>query len=269
MENYLNDYKNHALKIQNQFCQLTNEILSKCDNVIFISLIGSQNYNLDSDESDIDVQVYVTPTVEHLLLGKFVENKTIETTRGKAEIKDIRELANLVAKGNPTYIETLYTEWYWCREDFKPYLLSIRKERNNFVYNNVIRVANATKGLAYNFYKRLYSQAEGKRKYIDEFGYFPKSLSQIVRSYYIMESLKKRRGYHEAFTLKEYEHLSKCLNYRYKKIDNVDEVANEYMKKIDELSEEIKDAKLEDGYLVTKDLIMNEIILFLRKKFNL
>ena len=61
------------------------------DNIVGIFLQGSQNYGLDTENSDIDTKLIVTPTFEDLALNKQPQSTThVRANAEHIDIKDIR-----------------------------------------------------------------------------------------------------------------------------------------------------------------------------------
>lgn len=78
---------------------------------ILISLYGSQNYGMDTEESDIDLRAVVCPSLENIILNGGVVSKTITRWNGNVDVKDVKSFVNLLKKGNPTYIESILTPY--------------------------------------------------------------------------------------------------------------------------------------------------------------
>ena len=120
--------------------------------IIGTFLHGSQNYNLDTEESDVDtVSIYV-PTVNFTIVNS-PKNHQLIMEDGSNEhciIKDIRNYVNELLKSNPNAIELLYTKYsiYIC--DFK-YLIA---NREKFLKYNPSSFFDAANGLAFTYLKR-------------------------------------------------------------------------------------------------------------------
>ena len=79
-------------------------------NVIYIGLYGSQNYNLDDEESDIDAKAIILPTLHDIIFRK-VTSITIECEKGNIDVKDLLTFYDVIKKGNFSYIESIQTEY--------------------------------------------------------------------------------------------------------------------------------------------------------------
>ena len=76
--------------------------------VIYIGLYGSQNYNLDDEESDIDVKAIVLPDLQDIIRRKAVST-TIECENGNIDVKDLLTFYDVIKKGNFSYVEAIDT----------------------------------------------------------------------------------------------------------------------------------------------------------------
>ena len=120
--------------------------------IIGTFLQGSQNYNLDTEESDVDtVSVYV-PTVDFAIVNSPKNHQLImeDGSNEHCTIKDIRNYINELLNSNPNAIELLYTEYSLYLRDFK-YLIN---NREKFLKYNLSSFFDASDGMAYNYLKR-------------------------------------------------------------------------------------------------------------------
>ena len=77
-----------------------------------ISLIGSQNYNLADENSDVDSKLIVFPTLENIYRGSRMISSThfMSDTNEHVDVKDIRAFFSLLEKENVNYSELLFTD---------------------------------------------------------------------------------------------------------------------------------------------------------------
>lgn len=86
-------------------------------NPIFTALYGSQNYGLDTEESDIDIVCFVFPALENLFFEVKI-SKNLEFHKGKLIICDIRAAEKRIFKHfNPVDIEPFVTEYFFTRDE--------------------------------------------------------------------------------------------------------------------------------------------------------
>lgn len=138
--------------------------------VYAIMLKGSQNYNLDDSESDIDANAILIPTPSQL---RSDEKPKFTFPTGEVTCHNIYSFAEIVAKGNPQWIEVCHTEYHIGNslDLFKHYDLN----------------PSALKGMVmekFVAFDRLYPS---RAKYVEQFGYDPKQLHHIIRLYDVLE----------------------------------------------------------------------------------
>ena len=122
--------------------------------IIGTFLHGSQNYNLDTAESDVDtVSIYV-PTVDFAIVNSPKNHQLImeDGSNEHCTIKDIRNYINelLESNPNPNAIELLYTKYSIYDWDFKYFIAN----REKFLKYNPSSFFDAADGLAFNYLKR-------------------------------------------------------------------------------------------------------------------
>lgn len=98
--------------------QKINETWQNCislygiDRCVSLTLHGSQNYELDLPESDVDAKLFIVPTWEEVIFCKQPLSKTIEGPYGDINITDIRLfIGNNLKKQNFNFLECLFTPY--------------------------------------------------------------------------------------------------------------------------------------------------------------
>ena len=137
--------------------------------VFAIALKGSQNYNLDDSESDIDANLVFIPSFKDLR-----EDTTYKFTfpEGECTCHNLYSFAAIVAKGNPQWVEVCNTEY--CIGDlsmFRHYKLNPSALKGMFMEKVTA-------------FKKLYPS---RAKYVEQFGYDPKQLHHCIRLYDLLE----------------------------------------------------------------------------------
>lgn len=78
-----------------------------------IFLYGSQNYGIETENSDVDTKAIIIPTFEELLFSS-MKIKELHLPNGEhCEILDIRHFISNLLKQNINFVETLFTKYYW------------------------------------------------------------------------------------------------------------------------------------------------------------
>ena len=82
------------------------------DRIIGVFLYGSQNYNMDGPNSDVDTKCLIVPSFEEIAFNKKAVNYEYHFDNGEhMKIIDIREFLKLLKKQNPNDLEILFTKY--------------------------------------------------------------------------------------------------------------------------------------------------------------
>jgi predicted nucleotidyltransferase len=133
--------------------------------VAYLGLYGSQNYNLDTPKSDIDLRAIVIPSLNDLVRGRKPVSKTLHINQGKVEqvdVKDIREYLKLLKKGNPAYLEPLFTDHYVVDDEFKGLFKYFKDNMQEYVTEVSVNMYKAIVGMALQKISRYEKKADPK-----------------------------------------------------------------------------------------------------------
>lgn len=104
------------------------------------SLYGSQNYNLDTDESDKDYKEAIVPSINNLILDKKPYAKVKETSNGLIEVKDIRNTFTAFKKMSIVDLEMLFSKETYVNEKYKEEINRLFEMREEIVKANPYRL---------------------------------------------------------------------------------------------------------------------------------
>ena len=138
--------------------------------VIYIGLYGSQNYNLDDEESDIDVKAIIMPSLHDIIFRK-VTSTTIECEKGNIDVKDLLTFYDVIKKGNFSYIEAIQTEYSIGDKYIKDLFSQFEVNKKSML------------GAMYEKRKALTHEYPSKTKEFELWGYDPKQHHHILRLY--------------------------------------------------------------------------------------
>ena len=141
--------------------------------VIYIGLYGSQNYNLDDEESDIDVKAIIMPSLHDIIFRK-VTSTTIECEKGNIDVKDLLTFYDVIRKGNFSYIESIQTEYSIGDKYIKELFKKVEVNKKSML------------GAMYEKRKALTHEYPSKTKEFELWGYDPKQHHHILRLYDIL-----------------------------------------------------------------------------------
>lgn len=102
------------------------------ENVLGVFLYGSQNYNLATENSDVDTVAIIVPTFSDLCLQSPV-SKELNIDGEHCNVKDIREYMKMIKKQNINFTETLFTEYYWVNPKYKTIWNLFTLQKDNLV----------------------------------------------------------------------------------------------------------------------------------------
>lgn len=143
-------------------------------NVIYVGLYGSQNYNLDDEESDIDVKAIIMPSLHDIIFRK-VTSTTIECEKGNIDIKDLLTFYDVIKKGNFSYIEAINTEYSIGDKYIKQLFRQFKVNKKSML------------GAMYEKRKALTHEYPSKTLEFEKWGFDPKQHHHILRLYDLIE----------------------------------------------------------------------------------
>lgn len=112
------------------------------NHIAYIALYGSQNYDIDTEHSDVDVKAIYVPTHEEAILSSKRISTTLYAPSGShCEIKDIRKMNEMFLKQNINFLEILFTDYFIINAQYSNEIYALRANAEN------IAVCNKPKGL--------------------------------------------------------------------------------------------------------------------------
>lgn len=142
-----------------------DEAAAKGHLVVMTSLVGSQNYDLDDDNSDIDTFSLVFPPLRDLANARepFATCYT-SSDGGHCEVKDIRLALNLLRKTSPNSVEYFTSKYKIYNPMFETILKEYLDDNSkmwHMVHCNYEHMLYAMAGMAHQLTKR--NMPAGKR----------------------------------------------------------------------------------------------------------
>jgi len=162
--------------------QRYKEVIDMGYELVGIFLQGSQNYELDYEDSDIDCKAIILPKFNDFVLN----SKPISTTHvlennEHIDLKDIRLMFDCFKKQNINFVEILFTKYMVLNPKYQK-LFQPLIDNNEMIarYNNYASV-NCMAGMAMEKYKALEHPYPATIDKIEKFGYDPKQLHHLLR----------------------------------------------------------------------------------------
>ena len=148
-------------------------------------LYGSQNYHLDTEESDVDTKTMLFPTLKDVVLNrKMVSTDLQAPDLSLNNVKDYRAMFQNYLKGNVNFLETLFTDHYvvtdrhrWAERVF----LELRTQREMVAGYQPVRLMQMAAGMADQKYHAMEHKYESKAEVLAKYGYDPKQLHHLCR----------------------------------------------------------------------------------------
>lgn len=169
------------LKVKNRLLDHMNEAKNN-NNIIYIALQGSQNYGLDTENSDIDTKTFAIPTLHDIVLNrKPVSYTHIMENEEHCDVKDIRLMFDCFRKQNINFLEVLFTEYYSVMHGYENEINRLRAMREEIAHYNNYAAMNCMAGMAMEKFKALTHPYPTIKWKIDKWGYDGKQLHHILR----------------------------------------------------------------------------------------
>lgn len=133
--------------------------------VLMTTLVGSQNYGLETPESDVDTYSFVLPNYMNFIRGTQPLSKEFNFTDGsKACVKDLRLAFDLLRRPSPNSIECFLSSYKIYDDKFSVIFNEYLNNKTILYYlthANINNMANATTGSIVGLHGR--NMNEGKR----------------------------------------------------------------------------------------------------------
>lgn len=165
--------------------------------IVGIFLYGSQNYNLDYEDSDIDLKAIVVPTINDIVFNNKPISTTIDIPDGLCDIKDIRLMVQSWRKQNVNFMELLFTEYSYVNPLFYEFFRPLLAARETIVRYNEKRAVDCLRGFVYEKYYRLFKDTPSQHDEVTKYGYAAKQLVHMERLASLLEHYMKREPYME------------------------------------------------------------------------
>ena len=166
----INRHYSHALTLYPQ------------DRIVAVCLQGSQNYQLDTENSDIDTKCILVPSFKDIALIKEPVSTThILENNEHLDAKDIRKYVTCFRKQNLNFLEILFTPYEIINLAYAAEWFRLYQAREQIARMNPWRAVKSMKGIALEKYHAMEHRYPSKVELIDKYGYDFKQLHHLVR----------------------------------------------------------------------------------------
>lgn len=150
--------------------------------IVGIFLQGSQNYGLDTEESDIDTKLIVLPKFEDIAFNRQPISTThIRENDEHIDFKDLRLYIQTFRKQNINFLEILFTDFKILNYEYEKFWNVLVENREAIARYNPYQAIKAMKGQAMEKYQKMEHPYPAKKDVLEKFGYDPKQLHHLLR----------------------------------------------------------------------------------------
>ena len=171
------------------------------DKVWATMLYGSQNYGLDTPDSDIDTKTLLIPSPRDVILGtKMVSTDLQVSDGGLSNVKDYRAMFQNYLKGNINFVETLFTKYARVNIQLGDWFIELRRERDLIANCQPRKLVHMAAGMANQKYMAFEKPFESKKEVLAKYGYDFKQLHHLCRLKYFIDDYCFNGDFEHALT---------------------------------------------------------------------
>ena len=150
--------------------------------VLGVFLQGSQNYELEYENSDIDTKAIIIPNFEDICLNEKPSNFTFQEKDGShCDVKDIREMFKIFKKQNVNYLEILFTKYKLINPLYENIFNQLLENNEKIAHYNKVLTVKSIAGMSLDKLKALEHPYPIWEEHIKKYGYSNKQLHHIIR----------------------------------------------------------------------------------------
>lgn len=174
-----------------------NEIADLGFEPLVVNLYGSQNYEMETKNSDFDFKAIVLPSIDDVIYNRKPVSTTMMFNGGLIDIKDIRLMWDNYKKQNPNFIETLFTPYFCVNPKYAIDWFDIRDLAEDIAHADPAKAVKAMYGMALEKQRELCKSHPSLEELIDKYGYDSKQLSHIIRLYTLALNYMEEEPYRD------------------------------------------------------------------------
>lgn len=170
------------MKTYSEWCEVAyNKVIELGYTPLVVNLYGSQNYEMETENSDFDFKAIVLPSIDDVIYNRKPVSTSVEFNGGLIDIKDIRLMWDNYKKQNPNFIETLFTLYFYINPRYANDWFDIRDLAEEIAHADPAKAVKAMYGMALEKQHALCKPYPSKLELINKYGYDSKQLSHIIR----------------------------------------------------------------------------------------
>lgn len=253
------DFNGHVLDVVNTYPH---------NSLAVIVCQGSQNYGLDTPESDLDTRAIILPNLKDLAFNRQPISHTIVRDNDEhIDVKDVRLFIQLLKKQNLNFVEVLFSPHYVAIYKYAKFWDTLCSRNEEIARYNPYAAVQGMAGHAYEKYFKLKREGISRQEEVRKFSYDRKQLMHLIRIYFFLEAYVNEKSYWECM---HPTGIRKDLLMEIKAgefdLPQAEAMATEYLGYIDEIrnkfpktepNKEISDWLDEQQYRIIEDTIIS------------
>lgn len=229
-------------------------------------LQGSQNYELDYEDSDIDTKMIVLPSFEDIIVANNPISQThIRDNSEHIDVKDIRVILDTIRKQNINFVEILFTKYRVLNPKYEKDMKLLLKHREEIARYDVYGALNCMVGMSMQKYKAMEHPYPTIVHKIEKYGYDPKQLHHIVRMRDFIFRYTRGEDYASCLIPSDREYLIEVKKGLHS-LDEARTLAERLVKETRDIKEEYM-SKYENKILTEVEELMLEVKMNMLKQY--
>ena len=220
--------------------------------IVGIFLQGSQNYQLDTPESDVDTKLIVVPSFKDIAMNaKPVSTTHIRANSEHTDWKDIRLYEACFRKQNLNFVEILFTPFSIVNPLYEEQWNRLIENREGIVRMNPYRAVRSMMGIALEKWHAMEHHYPSKMPLIKKYGYDGKQLSHLLRINEFLERYIAGEPYEKCIIAINKEPILKAKRNEFS-LEEAREIGSQVISHIKNITEDFctKTPQVEDKYCV-------------------
>ena len=241
--------------------------------IVGLFLQGSQNYGLDTPNSDIDTKLIVVPSFKEIALAKHPVSTThVRANNEHTDWKDIRLYMETFRKQNLNFLEILFTDYAIVNPVYIKDWARLLEHREEIARMNPFRAVKSMKGIANEKYHAMKHPYPSKIELIEKYGYDGKQVHHLLRVEDYLRRYEAGESYKDCLRPTE-ELIPRLMDYKNQLVplevaeveakaalERVDKMANDFCAKVpDKESVEMRELLEDVSYNIMKIAVQEEL----------
>ena len=202
--------------------------------------VGSQNYGLDTQDSDVDTRVITIPSIEDIALNKKPISTTMKLENGEQiTIVDYRLWMKQLCKQNINSLESLFAKVSIINGNYMDIWSKLEGLGERISHLNMGKTVLAACSLGLHKYNYIHRAYPSNEKLIAKFGYDPKSLATMFRVKDFVERYLAGETFEKCLIPIEKEHIKQIKLGKVYTAEEAKHVKEELRKEIDSIFSDI------------------------------